>query len=467
MPATRPGPGDAAAGPAAITACWRARIVWCCGEFGRGPKVDWQPPWNGGRNHYGNVFTVLVAGGGFKGGHVVGSSDAKAEEVKDRPVYPVDLLGSIYQLAGIDANAKLPHPMGFEAHVLPAAVGRREVGRAVDGDHVAWHGSCRRASIPERLRHGAAHEQSSWLAVLGLAGLLAMASAAQAQARPYIGFVYPAGGQQGTTFQVKLGGQGSTTSTRCVVTGKGVSAKVVEYLPADWTTRRCTLLREQLKELKRDAETPGAGRPSDAKARSRASRRQPDEATQNLIARIEKRMAEYVNRPACASISSLVVRRGHDRPRRRARPAGAAAGDAARRVEPAGLPRRPGARSRPQADDHRRLPGARQGGAGAAQAAATTRWRQRITVPCTVNGQIASGEVNRYRFEARKGQRLVISAEARQLIPYIADAVPGWFQPVLTLYDADGQGGGLQRRLPLQARSGHLLRGAQGRRVRA
>ncbi len=41
---------------------------------------------------------MLVAGGGFKGGHVVGASDAKAEEVKERPVYPVDLLGSIYQL---------------------------------------------------------------------------------------------------------------------------------------------------------------------------------------------------------------------------------------------------------------------------------------------------------------------------------------------------------------------------------
>ena len=94
-------------------------LVWCCGEFGRGPKVDWQPPWNGGRNHWGNVFTVLVAGGGFKGGHVVGESDAKAEDVKSRPVYPVDLLGSIYQLAGIDAHARLPHPMGFEAHVLP------------------------------------------------------------------------------------------------------------------------------------------------------------------------------------------------------------------------------------------------------------------------------------------------------------------------------------------------------------
>jgi uncharacterized protein (DUF1501 family) len=96
-------------------------LVWCCGEFGRTPKIDWQPPWNGGRNHHGNVFTALVAGGGFKGGHVVGASDAKAEDVKDRPVYPVDLLGSIYALGGIDASAKLPHPMGFEAHVLPSA----------------------------------------------------------------------------------------------------------------------------------------------------------------------------------------------------------------------------------------------------------------------------------------------------------------------------------------------------------
>lgn len=100
-------------------------VVWCCGEFGRTPRVDWQPPWNGGRNHFGNVFSVLVAGGGFKGGQVVGSSDAKGEEVKDRPVYPVDLLGSIYALAGIDATAKLPHPEGADARVLPAADGNR------------------------------------------------------------------------------------------------------------------------------------------------------------------------------------------------------------------------------------------------------------------------------------------------------------------------------------------------------
>lgn len=96
-------------------------IICCYGEFGRTPKVDWASPWNGGRGHHGKVFSVLVAGGGFKGGQAVGSSDAKGESVKDRPVYPQDLIGSMYTLMGIDCNAKLPHPLGLDTHVLPVA----------------------------------------------------------------------------------------------------------------------------------------------------------------------------------------------------------------------------------------------------------------------------------------------------------------------------------------------------------
>ena len=96
-------------------------IVWCCGEFGRTPKIAWEAPWNGGRHHYGKVFSALVAGGGFKGGRVVGSSDAKGETVKERPVYPCDLLGSIYEQLGIDPDGKLPHPLGVTTHVTPAA----------------------------------------------------------------------------------------------------------------------------------------------------------------------------------------------------------------------------------------------------------------------------------------------------------------------------------------------------------
>jgi len=96
-------------------------IVWWSGEFGRTPKIQWEAPWNGGRGHYGKVFSAVVAGGGFKGGRVVGASDAKAETVKDRPVYPVDLIASMYELLGIDPDGKLPHPQGLNVRVTPSA----------------------------------------------------------------------------------------------------------------------------------------------------------------------------------------------------------------------------------------------------------------------------------------------------------------------------------------------------------
>jgi uncharacterized protein (DUF1501 family) len=96
-------------------------IIWWSGEFGRTPKIQWEAPWNGGRGHWGNVFSAVVAGGGFKGGRVVGSSDAKGEEVKDRPVYPCDLISSIDELLGIDPDGKLPNPQGLDVRVTPTA----------------------------------------------------------------------------------------------------------------------------------------------------------------------------------------------------------------------------------------------------------------------------------------------------------------------------------------------------------
>ena len=105
-------------------------IIWWGGEFGRTPKVLWEAPWNGGRGHHGKVFSALVAGGGFKGGHVVGASDDKGDEVKDRPVYPPDLIASMYELMGIDLEAKLPHPQGLDIRAIPAAAdGVKSVGR--------------------------------------------------------------------------------------------------------------------------------------------------------------------------------------------------------------------------------------------------------------------------------------------------------------------------------------------------
>ena len=94
-------------------------VVWCSGEFGRKPKVSWESPWNGGRQHYGTCFNAIVAGGGFKGGKVVGKSDAKGENPIERPVYPQDFLGSIYNRMGINPDGVLPNPMGMEMKMMP------------------------------------------------------------------------------------------------------------------------------------------------------------------------------------------------------------------------------------------------------------------------------------------------------------------------------------------------------------
>jgi len=94
-------------------------IVWWTGEFGRTPRVQWEAPWNGGRGHFGECFSAVVAGGGFKGGRVIGASDATGEGVTDRPVRPADVIGSMYTLLGIDPDGPLPNPIGLDVPAMP------------------------------------------------------------------------------------------------------------------------------------------------------------------------------------------------------------------------------------------------------------------------------------------------------------------------------------------------------------
>lgn len=96
-------------------------IIWVSGEFGRTPKVDNDPPWEGGRGHYGKAFSALIAGGGLKGGVVVGQTDAKGENVLERPITPADLIGTMYDRLGIERNAMLPTPQGTLVSAHPLA----------------------------------------------------------------------------------------------------------------------------------------------------------------------------------------------------------------------------------------------------------------------------------------------------------------------------------------------------------
>lgn len=121
--------GDTDAAVAALLINLKAKglldstIVWMGGEFGRTPKVGWEAPWNGGRNHYPRCFSTLVAGGGFKGGCVVGKSDETASNPVERPVSPQDFIGSIYELCGIDPEGPLPNNVGKKLPILPPSTG--------------------------------------------------------------------------------------------------------------------------------------------------------------------------------------------------------------------------------------------------------------------------------------------------------------------------------------------------------
>ena len=95
-------------------------VIVVGGEFGRTPVIGFGPPWNGGRGHYGAAFSYIVAGGGFKGGCVVGATDAKGEKVIDRKIYPADLWASVYTLMGIDPLGTVTHPVLGEIPMLPS-----------------------------------------------------------------------------------------------------------------------------------------------------------------------------------------------------------------------------------------------------------------------------------------------------------------------------------------------------------
>ena len=75
-------------------------LVVAVGEFGRTPRINDKA----GRDHWEHCYSALIAGGGIRGGRVVGSSDAKAERPHDRPTTPADLAATIFHAVGITSE---------------------------------------------------------------------------------------------------------------------------------------------------------------------------------------------------------------------------------------------------------------------------------------------------------------------------------------------------------------------------
>jgi hypothetical protein len=82
-------------------------VVWT-GEFGRSPKVN---P-DAGRDHYGNVFSAMLAGGGVRGGQIYGASDKHGAFPADNPVSPAAFAATLYHCLGVAPDAEIPNRLG-------------------------------------------------------------------------------------------------------------------------------------------------------------------------------------------------------------------------------------------------------------------------------------------------------------------------------------------------------------------
>ncbi len=88
-------------------------LIVVMGEFGRTPKLNT----SAGRDHWPRVFSVLLAGGGVKGGQVIGSSDKTGESPHEHPVTPADLAATMFTLLGLDPQLTLQTADGRPIHL--------------------------------------------------------------------------------------------------------------------------------------------------------------------------------------------------------------------------------------------------------------------------------------------------------------------------------------------------------------
>jgi hypothetical protein len=259
---------------------------------------------------------------------------------------------------------------------------------------------------------------------------------------PYIGYVCPAGGQTGTVVQITVGGQRLWGVSDAYVSGKGVRVSVVRYQGpgGPLNSAQQEELRRRLQEIRvaRTGTQPGTpaasqkqtapklGENTAAGAAKAPAVTLPDfPELQNLEQQTGKQLA-YVaskflrqNRPKEPIAEEVTLKITID--------PGAELGDREIRLRtPAGLTNplvfQVGQipENRPWDKDDDALP-------------------QPVQPPTVLNGQIMPGEVDRYPLQLQRGQQLVIAAQARKLMPYLADAVPGWFQAVVAIYDPSGK----------------------------
>jgi len=253
----------------------------------------------------------------------------------------------------------------------------------------------------------------------------------RAQSQPHIAYVYPAGGQTGTTFRVVIGGQNLMAISNALVTGKGIHAIVLER-SRPMGQKEFSDLRDRFKALQDRFQATRRG--DGTNTWTPADIAEQEQIREKLLKNPPNRkanpgMIEIVTLQVAIATNADAV----DREIRLASP-GALSNPMKFRVGTLPEISRPAARpANPDLEPFLVKLGKTASPAG------TPKYEATVPLPVTLNGQVMPGGVDRYRFTARRGQLLVFAAGARSLVPYLADAVPGWFEATLTVFDDTGK----------------------------
>lgn len=259
------------------------------------------------------------------------------------------------------------------------------------------------------------------------AALLAVQSPAQpsaAQRTPRIAYVFPAGAHPGQTFTMKLAGQFLDGASGLEASGDGIEARLIEHRKP-LTARELNLFRDRVRDLQAALRAAGAAAAT-ITVRSQTDTNRVETlsraAAEKELAELREKLANPKNRmrenPQLAEDVWLEVRVATN----------AAPGVRQVRLRTAlGLSNPLTFHVAPWPDVLEKEPNDKT-----ADATPVPR------LPAVLNGQIQPGDVDRFRLRLSRGTRLVAAVQARELVPYLADAVPGWFQAVLALYDHAG-----------------------------
>jgi len=89
-------------------------LVYCVGEFGRTPRMNG----HAGRDHWSDCFSVMLAGGGLRGGRIIGASEKWGGGVRERLVTPLDLLATVYHTLGVPLDTHYEDASGRPSSIV-------------------------------------------------------------------------------------------------------------------------------------------------------------------------------------------------------------------------------------------------------------------------------------------------------------------------------------------------------------